>query len=72
MKTLWGIPLLTRGEIYCAKYLYNNTNCADLQCILFIVLSDQTGNITVKMEAVTSGQDKGLVQTNRERNLLSG
>lgn len=45
----------------------------DLQCILFIVLSDQTGNIiTVKVEAVTSAQDKGLVQTNRRRNPLSG
>ena len=47
--------------------------CADLQCILFIVLSDQTGNsITVKVEAVTSAQEKRLVQTNRARNRLSG
>ncbi|XP_020622649.1 uncharacterized protein LOC110060237 [Orbicella faveolata] len=37
------------------------------------VLTDQTGNIvTVKVEAVTSAQDKGLVQTNRGRNPLSG
>ena len=46
---------------------------ADLQCVLFIVLSDQTGNsITVKVEAVTSAQEKRLVQTNRARNRLSG
>jgi len=33
---------------------------------------DQTGNITVKVETVTSAQDKGLVQTNSKRNPLSG
>ena len=47
--------------------------CADLQCILFIVLSDQTGNsITVKVEAVSSAQEKRLVETNRARNRLTG
>jgi len=39
---------------------------------LFIVLSDQTGNITVKMEKATLVQDKGLALTNRGRNPLSG
>jgi len=40
--------------------------------VIFVLLIDQTGNITVKVEAVPSAQDNGLVQTNRGRNPLSG
>ena len=40
--------------------------------IIVICLLDQTGNITVKMEKVTSAQGIGLVQTNRQRSLLPG
>lgn len=53
----------------CAAHV-NVYYCADLQCILFIVLLDQSKKcITVKVEEV---QAKGLVRTNRGQNPLLG
>jgi len=67
------LPPNQQKEI-CAKYMMilKYVLITYIPCIVIFVLLDQTGNITVKVEAVPSAQDKGRVQTNRGRNPLSG